>query len=116
MVSHCDVAGPAALVGAVEGAGALCCDGKVDGVDSYDGEIYVQGGLGSDSEGEDYSSAIYRSENGLILLRFPLCFRILEADGQMYSLVPVAFHLPALSLYILLLYQIPLWTISLQCM
>ena len=63
MVSHGDVAGPTALVGAVEGAGAFCCDGKVNGVDSYDGEIYVQGGLGSDSEGEDYLSVIYCEKN-----------------------------------------------------
>ncbi len=54
MVPHCDVAGPAALVGAVEAAGVLCCDGKVDGVYSCNGEVYIQGGHGSDSEGEEY--------------------------------------------------------------
>ena len=53
MVPHCDVARPAALVGAVEAAGVLCYHGKVDGVDPYNGEIYVQGGLGGDSEDEE---------------------------------------------------------------
>lgn len=41
MVSYRDVAGPAALVGAVEGASLVCCGGEIDGVDPYDEEVYL---------------------------------------------------------------------------
>ena len=45
MVPYCDVAGPAALVAAVEAAGFVCYGGTVDGIDTYNGELYVQDGL-----------------------------------------------------------------------
>lgn len=53
MVSYRDVAGPAALVGAVEGASLVCCGGEIDGVDPYDEEVYLGGGVCRDSEDEE---------------------------------------------------------------
>jgi hypothetical protein len=52
VVSQGDVAGPAAVVGAVEAAGFSCYGGEADGVDASDAEVYFERGLGSDSEGE----------------------------------------------------------------
>lgn len=52
MVSYRNVAGPAALVGAVSGAGLLCYGREIDGTDSYDEELYHGGGVCSDSEDE----------------------------------------------------------------
>lgn len=53
MVSYRDVAGPAPLVGAVEGASLVCCGGEIDGVDPYDEEVYLGGGVCRDSEDEE---------------------------------------------------------------
>lgn len=53
MVSYRDVAGPATLVGALEGASLVCCGGEVDGVDPYDEEVYPGGGVCRDSEDEE---------------------------------------------------------------
>ena len=53
MVSYRDVAGRAALVGAVEGAGLVCCGGEIDGADPYDEEVYLGRGVCRDSEGEE---------------------------------------------------------------
>ena len=43
VLSHRNMVGTAALVGAVEAASIFCYSGAIDRVGSYDGEIYVQG-------------------------------------------------------------------------
>ena len=52
MVSYRDVAGRAALVGTVEGAGLVCYGGEICGADTYDEEVYLGRGVCRDSEGE----------------------------------------------------------------
>lgn len=53
MVSYRDVAGPATLVGAVEGASLACCGREIDGVDPYDEEVHLGEGVCRDSEDEE---------------------------------------------------------------
>jgi hypothetical protein len=52
VVSYCDVAGSAALVGAVEGAGDLCSSGEIAGTHAYDEEVYFRRGTCEYSEGK----------------------------------------------------------------
>lgn len=46
------MAGTAALVGALEDAGGVCWGGEINGINSHDGTVYFETGLGGYSGDE----------------------------------------------------------------
>jgi hypothetical protein len=57
------MAGPAAMVGTMEDPGTLRSDWEAGWIDSYDGEVYLEGGLGESSGRKEGLSFVHYPGN-----------------------------------------------------